>query len=112
MTSYLVTSLTIPCPVFCDEFVFYDNETFNYKDIDWTQPRGYHRYLVLLNNTGSYPAQITIRYSKYRDPHVFQVPVNGNIALLVQDANYSEHTISFDSPDGALSGTVQVLIQK
>lgn len=101
-----------PLSRLCDEFVFYDNETFNYKDIDWTQPRGYHRYLVLLNNTGSCPVQITIRYSKYQDPHVFQVPENGSTALLVQDANHSKHTIAFDSPDGALSGTVKVLIQK
>lgn len=101
-----------PLSRLCDEFVFCGNETFNYKDVDWTQPRGYHCYLILLSNTGSCPAQISIRYSKYQDPHVFQVPVNGNIALLVQDANYSEHTISFDSPNGILSGTVQVLIQK
>lgn len=101
-----------PLSRLCDEFVFCGTETFNDNDTDWTQPRGYHHYLVLLNNTGSCPVQITIRYSKYQDPHVFQVPENGSTALLVQDANYSEHTISFDSPDGALSGTVQVLIQE
>lgn len=37
-----------PLSRLCDEFVFCGTETFNDNDTDWTQPRGYHHYLVLL----------------------------------------------------------------
>ena len=92
--------------------MFAADEEFSNHDVIWGQPRSYNTYLILFHNTNQLPTRITISYSKYQDPHVFDVPAETSIACLVQDAHFGEHTLSFSTSDGSLSGTVQVLIQK
>ena len=95
-----------------NNYVFATDEEFSDHDVIWGQPRPYNTYLILFHNTNQLSTRITISYSKYQDPHVFDVPAETSIACLVQDAHFGEHTLSFSTSDGSLSGTVQVLIQK
>lgn len=101
-----------PKEILGDEIVFAADDEFSRYDVFWDQLRSYNTYLILLNNTNQLPTRITLSYSKFRDPYVFEVPAKTSVAYLVQDARFGRHTLSFNTSDGSLSGSVQVLIQK
>lgn len=90
-------------------YVFMVDGVFGQKNIEWNQEKVFSSYILLLENTNQVCTKIDVRYSDYRAPHTFELSPGEQVMISVNDARHSNHTISFDSPDGTFSGTVRVL---
>lgn len=93
-----------------EEYVFMADGIFAQEDIEWDQDRRLSSYVVLLENTNQVSTKITVRYSDYHSPHVFEIPPGEQMTLWVNDARHSQHIISFATPDGTFSGTVRIFV--
>lgn len=90
-------------------YVFVADGIFGQQDIEWNQENMFSSYTLVLKNTNQVSAKVFVFYSNYRSPHMFEVSPGEQVIFRVDDAQHSDHTISFDSPDGTFSGTVRVL---
>lgn len=84
---------------------------FNHHDFVWKQGKEYKGYLLLFENTNQVDTNVTVKYSDYQQPHHLVVPAGEQRVLQVDDARPTEHTISFSTSDGSMSGTVQVFLR-
>lgn len=91
-------------------YVFVADGIFGQQDIEWNQEREFSSYILVLKNTNQVSAKIFVFYSSYRSPHMFEVDPGEQVIFCVDDAQHSNHAISFDSPDGTFSGTVRVMV--
>lgn len=89
---------------------FHVDESFTPGGSDWIQPRNKSSYQITVCNTAQTRTQITVRYSKYQPPHIFEVVAGGAQSFTVNNARAGKHSISFDTPDGTLSGRIQVQV--
>lgn len=96
--------------VLLPNFAFKIDEAFTNWEIPWQQSSDCSIYLLLIHNTNTVVTTATVQYAALRPPHTIEVPPRSTRAFLVEDARPGEHTISFSSPDGSLSGTFQVLV--
>ena len=96
--------------VLLPNFAFKIDEAFTNWEIPWQQSSDCSIYLLLIHNTNTVVTTATVQYAALRPPHPIEVPPRSTRAFLVEDARPGEHTISFSSPDGSLSGTFQVLV--
>lgn len=96
--------------VLLPNFAFKIDEAFTNWEIPWQQSSDCSIYLLLIHNTNTVVTTVTVQYAALRPPHTIEVPPRSTRAFLVEDARPGEHTISFSSPDGSLSGTFQVLV--
>ena len=96
--------------VLLPNFAFKIDEAFTNLEIPWQQSSDCSIYLLLIHNTNTVVTTATVQYAALRPPHTIEVPPRSTRAFLVEDARPGEHTISFSSPDGSLSGTFQVLV--
>lgn len=89
------------------------NTAFSQSDLSWDQEKKYeyNGYLLLFENTNQVETVISVKYSDRQSPHIFVVPAESQVAIQVDDARPTEHIISFDTPDGSMSGTVQVFLR-
>lgn len=85
-------------------------ETFSHSDINWMQPKGMAAYLIIVENLGSTDTVVSVQYSTHNEPNSFTISAGNTQVFFVNDPQPGEHTLSFDSPDGTLSGTVRVLL--
>lgn len=83
------------------------NEVFQSHDYTWTQQGS--EYLILLENTSRLDVTVRIQYSDRQPDHVFVVPVGESCAFRVEDARPTKHVLSINTPDGAMSGRIQLL---
>lgn len=96
--------------VLLPNFTFEIDETFTNWEIPWQQSSDCSIYLLLIHNTNTVVTTATVQYAALRPPHTIEIPPGSTRAFLVEDARPGEHTISFSSSDGSLSGTFQVLV--
>ena len=96
--------------ILLSNFSFKIDETFTNWEIPWQQSSDCSIYLLLIHNTNTVVTTATVQYAALRPPHTIEIPPGSTRAFLVEDARPGEHTISFSSPDGSLSGTFQVLV--
>ena len=96
--------------VLLPNFAFKIDEAFTNWEIPWQQSSDCSIYLLLIHNTNTVVTTATVQYAALRPPHTIEVSPRSTRAFLVEDARPGEHTISFSSPDGSLSGTFQVLV--
>lgn len=93
-------------------YMFCLNVAFSDDDYSWEQNRENNNYWVLLENTNRVDTTIYINYDKHQQPHTFIVPAGERRVFRVTDSRPTEHVISFSTPDGSMSGWMQVLIPK
>lgn len=86
------------------------DDPFTYSDSHWEHPRNMAAYQVEIQNTNDVPTVVFVYFSDWQDPNNFTVPAGETQVFVVNDPQPGEHTLSFDSPDGTLSGTVRVLL--
>lgn len=91
-------------------YVFMAEGVFGQEDVEWDQDKRLSSYVLLIKNTNQVNTKISVRYSNYRSPHVFEISPGEQIMFNVDDARHGGHTISFDSPNGTYSGTVRVFV--
>lgn len=95
-----------------EQYVYARTETFTRGDITWEQPREMEGYLISVHNTGNVPTKIVVRYQFHRKSYAFEVPPQEIRTFAVNDPKPGKHTISFVTPDGTLSGNIQVLLSE
>lgn len=86
------------------------DDPFTYGDSHWNQPRNMTAYQVEVYNTNNVTTYVHIRYSDHQPAHTFEVPAKDAKAFVVNDSRPGEHSISYDTKNGSLSGTVKVLV--
>lgn len=93
-------------------YMFCLNEAFSNDDYSWKQNKAHSDYWVFLENTNRVDTTIYISYDSRQPPHTFVVPAGEQRVFRVMDSRPTEHVISFSTPDGSMSGWMQVLIPK
>ena len=86
---------------------------FSQTDTSWRQSEEYKYtgYLLIFENTNQIETKVMVKYSDHQPPHYLVVPAGEQRVLQVDDARPTEHTTSFSTSDGSMSGTVQVLLR-
>ena len=79
---------------------------------NWSQNSGYGSYRVWVDNTTSQRMTVTITSRSASDQHTFYVPANSSKTYTVNDAVSGNHTITFATVSGDLSGTVRVRVSE
>lgn len=92
------------------DYEFQFSEEFTQHDVSWTQERKYQGYLLIFENTNQVETKVMVKYSDHQPPHYLVIPAGEQRVLRVDDVRPIEHTISFSTPDGSMSGTVQVFM--
>lgn len=87
------------------------DSVFNQRDFSWKQGKEYKGYIIFFKNNNQVDTVIAVKYSDYQPPHTIVVPAGEQRVLQVENARPTEHTISFDTSDGSMSGTVQVFLR-
>lgn len=85
-------------------------DEFSHHNVTWQQSKEFKAYLILFQNTNQVPTSVEVRYSNHQFPHAFKIPAGEQLALLVEDARTTTHTVAFITDDGSLSGTLQVFV--
>lgn len=93
------------------EYTSFTDAEFDQEDFSWVQKKNYKGYLLLFENTNNIETTIAVKYSNHQPPHVIVIPAGGQQILQVNDARPTKHTISFDTSNGSMSGSVQVLMR-
>lgn len=92
------------------EYVLCLDTEFNRSDLSWKQDKGSKEYLLLFKNSNQVDTLVSVNYSSRQPAHTIVVPAGEQRILQVENARATEHTISFDTADGSMSGSVQVLM--
>ena len=82
------------------------------KSESWEQDKGYGSYRVWVENTTSQRMTVTITSRSASDQHTFYVPANSSKTYTVNGAVSGNHTITFATASGVLSGTVRVRVSE
>ncbi len=107
--SQVTISEELNAGIFSDEkyMAGFDTE-FKQDDFSWIQGKEYCGYILLFENTNQVDTMISIEYSTHQPPHTLMVPAGEQRVLQIYNACPTEHTISFDTSDGSMSGNVQM----
>lgn len=93
------------------DYEFQFTKAFTQQDISWTQDKKYSEYLLLFENTNETDTMIGIEYSDYQEPHILIIHPGEKRAIKIENARPTEHTVSFDSANGSVSGNVQLFFR-
>lgn len=88
------------------------NKSITRKSESWEQENGYGSYRVWVENTTSQRMTVTITSRSASDQHTFYVPASSSKTYTVNDAVSGNHTITFATASGDLSGTVRVRVSE
>lgn len=90
-----------------------DSESIGNSGTSWDQPKNYNAYRVWVKNDTNESMTITIRYSTgwfSSETHTMTIPAKKGKSLKVNNAKSGQHTISFTTSSGYVSGTVSVRV--
>lgn len=94
----------------CETGTYIASDNFSQDNFYWDFPQGMTTYLLEVYNTGSALTNVFVYYSDYQPPHTFEVPPGDSRAFLVTDPRFGDHSITFNSSSGTLSGSFRVLV--
>lgn len=86
------------------------SDNFSQDNFYWDFPQDMTTYLLEVYNTGSALTNVFVYYSDHQPPHTFEVPPGDSRAFLVTDPRFGDHSITFNSLSGTLSGSFRVLV--
>ncbi len=75
----------------------------------WNQDEVYDTYRIRVNNTSNQIMKVTVS-SSLGGTWVFEVPPNDSSTWAVKNAVSSEHYVDFITPNGIVSGTIDVAV--
>lgn len=88
------------------------DDPFTHSDASWWQPYHMSAYLIEAHNEGTLPTNIVIGYGYTQEPHTFEIPAGSTQIFVVNNPCPGKHTLSFDTPNGTLDGTVRVFLSE
>ena len=88
------------------------DDPFTHNDVSWHQPYHIAAYLIEAHNNGDLPTNIIIDYGYTQEPHILKIPAGDTQTFIVNNPCPGTHTLSFDTRNGALNGTIRVFLSK